>query len=136
MGTCSYGWNDELRTGNDILDIQHKELMTKITYLMAEIENENTKAMSEAISYLTDYIFDHFTLEESLMLKTNYPDFERHRDEHSHYVKYIFRLRQKMLITPDLIDEVSRELACWFSEHILKTDIKMAEHLRKFIQCA
>lgn len=54
----------------------------KINYFLAQLENENSRAMAEAITYLADYVFDHFTLEERLMLKTSYPEFENHRNEH------------------------------------------------------
>lgn len=134
MNVYKNGWSDELRTGNDVIDIQHKELMSKITYLREEIAKGNSRAMAEAIAYLTDYVFDHFTLEERLMLKTNYPEFESHRDEHSQYVKYVFNLRQNLFITPDLIADVSEKLSSLFADHIHKTDKKMAAHLRNFIQ--
>ncbi|KJU86635.1 hemerythrin-like, metal-binding domain protein [Candidatus Magnetobacterium bavaricum] len=134
MNDLKFGWNEQLRTGNDIMDIQHKELISKIIYLMEEIKNNNSRAVVSVIAYLTDYVFEHFTLEERLMLKTNYPEFEVHRDEHSHYVKYVFHLRQNLLITPGLLDDVLKNLALWFADHVLKTDKKMAEHLKRFVQ--
>lgn len=133
MNDCKFEWSEGLRTGNDTLDIQHKDLILKITYFMEEMGKGNKRAMNEAIAYLTDYVFDHFALEERLMLKTNYPEFEEHRDDHSHYVKYIFKLRQNLVITPELIGEISKELTIWFTDHILKIDMKMAEYLRKYL---
>ncbi len=125
-------WREELRTGNDIIDFQHKELIRKIQKLIEERQLFNERGLGEAISFLTDYVFEHFTLEESIMLKTNYPDFEEHRDEHSDFVKYLFNLKRRVILTPELIKDFEEHISSWFVDHILKTDIKMAEYMRKY----
>jgi hemerythrin len=112
--------------------IQHKALITKIQRLMEDRHLHNERDLGEGIAYLTDYVFEHFTLEESVMLKTNYPGFEEHRDEHSYYVKYIFNLKRQVVLTPEIIDDFESKLNEWFIEHILKTDVKMSAYLRQY----
>ena len=133
MDFSKFAWNETLSTGNDTLDMEHKHLLSIMIHFMESVERGNVTSMTDMISYLSSYVFDHFSLEERLMLNTNYPGFNEHRDDHSHYVKYVARLRQEMFITPKLIDEVTKELSTWFSNHILNVDKKMAEHIREFL---
>lgn len=132
MSQCMFGWREELSVGNDIMDLQHRELITRITDIVTSLEDSGSKDISSMISYLNEYIFDHFVLEEKIMVQTGYPDFYSHRDEHSHYVKFIFKLKQKPVITAEMLGELQTELAGWFLDHILKTDLRMAEHVSKY----
>ncbi|MBF0467280.1 MAG: bacteriohemerythrin [Desulfamplus sp.] len=125
-------WRDEFSTGNDILDIQHKELITRISKLLEEAELLNTAAISGTIDFLFDYVYSHFVLEEKMMIQTGYPDFEVHLEQHTYYVKYINNLKKTRLITRELISEMQSVLLVWFLEHIIMEDRKMAEHLREY----
>ena len=134
MDNSKFAWNEDLKTGNDTLDMQHKELLSIMIRFYESIEHGDAAVTNETIAYLSAYVFDHFSLEERMMLSTNYPGFDKHRDEHTHYVKYVAKLRQEMFITPQLIDEVSKELSLWFSDHINDVDKEMAAHIRKFLK--
>ena len=114
--------------------MEHKDLLSIMIRFMESIERGNVTSLAELISYLSSYVFDHFSLEERLMLNTNYPGFNEHRDDHTHYVKYVAKLKQEMFITPKLIDEVSKELCTWFSDHILNVDKKMADHIKEYLK--
>ncbi|MBF0259335.1 MAG: bacteriohemerythrin [Desulfamplus sp.] len=125
-------WKNELSTGNDILDIQHKELITRISKLLEEAEMLNSATISSTIDFLFDYVYSHFVLEEKMMIQTEYPDFEEHLEKHSYYVKYINNLKKNRLITRELISEMQSVLFVWFIEHIRVEDRNMAEHLRQY----
>lgn len=129
MSKSRFGWNDELSTGHDVIDKQHKEL---IALILKFLEESSDKTVTETIDFLSDYVFDHFSYEEKLMLQTFYPGFKEHRDEHSHYVKYIYDLREKLKMQQVILEEMERELANWLLDHILSDDQKMARHIKKY----
>lgn len=125
-------WNDNLFTGNDILDIQHKELINRISELLNEISLSNTTSFRNIIDFLSNYVFEHFALEEKLMMQTGYPEFDNHLENHHYYVKYINRLKKNNFISRELMSELRGELFVWFCDHIIDEDCKMAEHLRQY----
>ena len=125
-------WKEELVTGNDIIDIQHKELINRISKVLNTSDMPNSVQVADTINFLFDYVFDHFALEEKLMIQTGYENFDEHLKEHSYYINYVNKLKRQKIITRELISEMQSELQSWFLEHIINEDRKMAEHLRKY----
>ena len=130
--TAQFEWSEDLRTGNDIMDIQHKVYFFPINSVLERLEVKNEPTMSDPIVNLMDYAFDRFVLEERLMLKTDYPDFVDHRVNHSHYIKFVSKLKHQLIVTTDLIEEVRKEFLDWLADHFLDTGKKIAEHFRKY----
>ncbi|MBF0506358.1 MAG: hemerythrin family protein [Nitrospirae bacterium] len=132
MSGIQFGWTEELATGIDIIDVQHKELIKRIIDVMDCAESRRFSTIAETLMYLSHYVIDHFSLEEKYMIDTDYPGFEEHWDEHSHYVKVISALKREPFITPELIHRIETELAQWLLDHILSTDLKMALYIKQF----
>ncbi len=132
MSGTKFGWTEELATGIDIIDDQHKELINRIIAIMDSAEATSVSTIAETLKYLSHYVIDHFSLEEKHMIDTGYPAFEEHRDEHSYYVKLISALRREPVITPELVQRMETELAKWLLDHILSTDLKMALYIKQF----
>lgn len=127
-----FGWSEQLCTGNDIIDEQHKELISLIFRLTDDLSEGNTKSVGTTIDYLQDYVIEHFGAEEKLMIRTSYPGFEKHRDEHTAYVKTVYRLKirnEHEGITPGLVCEVEQCIADWLVEHINSTDMELVQYL-------
>jgi len=125
-------WRDELVTGNDIIDIQHKELISRVAKVLDNSNTPNSALVADTINFLCDYVFDHFALEEKLMIQTGYAHFDEHLEQHSYYVKYINKLKKERGFTRESISEMQGVLHTWFTEHIINDDRRMAEHLRKY----
>ena len=131
MSGAKFGWTEELATGIDIIDDQHKELINRIIAIMDAAESSRAGTIAETLKYLSHYVIDHFSLEEKHMIDTDYPAFEEHRDEHSYYVKLISALRREPVITPEFLHTTETELAQWLLDHILSTDLKMALYIKQ-----
>ncbi|MBF0230451.1 MAG: diguanylate cyclase [Desulfamplus sp.] len=127
------GWTDELLTGSDIIDIQHKDLISRISGFLNGGEMPETTAVTDTINFLFDYVFEHFALEEKLMMQTCYPNFDEHLEQHVYYVRYIHKLKKNRIITRETINSIRSELLVWFLEHIAKHDCKMAKHLKQHL---
>ena len=60
-------FTDNLATGNEMIDSQHKELIGKINAVMESCEQSNDKAVAvRTLDYLEDYTNFHFSAEEQL----------------------------------------------------------------------
>ena len=60
-------FTDNLVTGNEMIDSQHKELIEKINAVMESCEQSNDKSVAvKTLDYLEDYTNYHFSAEEQL----------------------------------------------------------------------
>lgn len=76
-------WTQDLSVGVDILDQHHQRLFA----LLAEIEaagadSGGLAAVKGVLAELVDYIAYHFTEEEAMMERANFPFLDLHRHSH------------------------------------------------------
>ncbi len=133
------GWTEELETGIDILDDQHRRYIELLNEYI-EKANEHTAGSEEEVTHLTEsldflhqYADEHFSTEDSIMRETEYPEHETHKEEHLHFLKHVGDLCKDME-TKGFSHELSREVNYytieWFIEHILVSDMKLVEFLK------
>ena len=76
-------WTNNLETGFDRIDDQHKVLFKKlIEFHRACEEGLGRKAIVEMFAFIDRYVTAHFALEEAYMLSKRYPQYEEHRMAH------------------------------------------------------
>lgn len=76
-------FDENLVTGNEMIDSQHKELIEKINKLLDSCEVGNDKVVAiKTLDYLADYTEFHFGEEEKLQESINYPAIAEHKKEH------------------------------------------------------
>ena len=81
-------FDDNLVTGNEMIDGQHKELIEKINKLLDSCENGNDKRVAiTTLDYLADYTEFHFGEEEKLQESIGYPGIEAHKKDTINFVK-------------------------------------------------
>ncbi len=89
-------WTDDLATGSEIIDNQHKELFRKMNDLMNACRHGVGKTkVRNTLQFLDDYIVYHFTEEESLMAKYNYPQAPHHISEHQIFSANFYELKKQ-----------------------------------------
>lgn len=67
-------WDDNLSVGIDNIDNQHKELLNCIENLITAIEHSRSNdEIIKTLDFLEEYVIKHFTAEEEIQAKTNYP---------------------------------------------------------------
>jgi len=79
-------WSDELATGNEKIDEQHKTIF-KITNSFIEkyIQGESKASLGEMLDFLINYTVEHFNYEEELMTEHDYPAYEYHKKCHDDF---------------------------------------------------
>ena len=90
-------WSDELISGIDVLDKQHKELCQKANNLFQAYMNGNMhQEIENCIKYLENYINIHFKYEEKVMEELEYPKISQHREKHNQFYIEYKSLKNKM----------------------------------------
>lgn len=127
-------FDDNLITGNAMIDSQHKELIDRIAQFVAACEGGDSKVKAiKMLDYLDEYTEYHFTEEEALQQKMNYPDFAKHHEKHEEFKQSISELYEFLQEsegpTEEFTIQVKRNIVAWLFCHIKTFDRSVAEYI-------
>jgi len=94
-------WKDDYLLGVDAIDNQHK------------------------------YLFRHFTAEEQLMKKANYPYYNRHKQIHDQLISSLNQKTEHVFGDPEKLRELNLFLGQWLIQHIMSEDFTIKSSLQK-----
>jgi hemerythrin len=125
-------WTDKLSVGIDIIDTDHKKLLGMINQLQTAAHYQTDESLIEStLNDLIDYTKYHFSREEKLMLKNNYPDFETHKKQHDAMIKQVTKFINEYRIDKTrTIDNVILYLKTWLINHIHGSDQEYAPFIK------
>jgi len=130
----SVKWQKEYATGVVEIDSQHQELFSQLDDLLDAIEKgKGQKVLSDIHSFLDDYTRKHFTAEEGLQRKFNYPHVALHCEEHKSFLNNLERLKSRIAADgpTDAVVKLTRDtLVNWLIHHVCTTD----KHLGDFVK--
>ena len=66
-------WQDDLNTGIEVIDHQHRRIVEMINHLHVAQTSLQRLVVSDVIDELIDYTLSHFAFEEELMEEAGYP---------------------------------------------------------------
>ncbi len=126
-------FTDNLITGNDMIDSQHKELIEKINQLLKSIETSKEKITAvKMLNYLSDYVDYHFAAEEKLQEEIQYPGIEEHKKQHvilKNTVDDLFHmLEEEEGPSPAFVEQLNNKVIEWLYTHIQGFDRSVAEY--------
>ena len=126
-------FTDNLVTGNEMIDSQHKELIEKINAVMESCEQSNDKSVAvRTLDYLEDYTNYHFSAEEQLQREIDYPCFQKHREQHEIFKQTISDLQEMLQEeegpSPAFVQKVQEKVIEWLYVHIQGFDRSVAEY--------
>ncbi len=127
-------WCDEISTGIDTIDNEHKVLISLANKLYDSVlRNEGREIINEAIEELILCTAIHFTHEEEYMLEIKYPAFQEHVKEHNKIRTHVMLLQAEAQKeeTEALANEVFVFLKGWITGHILFCDKAFVLHFKK-----
>ena len=130
----AYQWDSSLESGYEKVDNQHKQLVSAVNNLMAASEGgKGDQAVMETLEFLTSYAVKHFSDEEHLQVKFNYPDYLNHKRLHDDFKIKVGELVEKVKSegpTEKIISEVSSVIGSWLLNHIKGDDFRMAAFVK------
>lgn len=124
-------WKEEYSVGIGELDEQHKSLFALLDKLSAAIDDKDKLSLGYIVTSLEVYVVFHFTSEEHLLAKHEYPGLNKQEKEHNEFKARVAKYKAEML-TGDkikLAGEIRRYLHDWLVGHIIDLDKKYAPFL-------
>ncbi|MCP4874454.1 MAG: bacteriohemerythrin [Gammaproteobacteria bacterium] len=124
-------WKDEYSVGIDSIDQQHRKLLNLINSLQTAVNYKTGSEFErEALDELVDYTKTHFSYEEGLMERYEYPEFTTHRAEHELMISRVDQVLAKYQQDEDTAMQNAIDfLKDWLINHINGTDQKYAGFL-------
>lgn len=121
-------WDESMNIGDPMLDREHRALVNLInTVLEISAAPDREVEIMHALTGMYLYAKEHFFDEESLMLRLDYPDRERHIGLHRAFVE------KAQALTDDCLDgsldfqEFADYLMHWLRRHIAQEDLKIVQ---------
>lgn len=117
-------WREMFETGYIRVDNQHKHLVQLINDLSKHIGSKNNESQIRLVFLeLFEYTVIHFSMEEMLMKEFDYPDYMKHKDEHSQFIIQIKDFKEKYLSGDAKVNvKLLNYLKEWLLKHIMCTD--------------
>ena len=130
----SYELTQDLLTGYQLIDSQHKQLFEAVNRLMdACAQGKGRDQIQDTVKFLSDYVTRHFGDEERLQTRTNYPGYTGHKQFHESYRKQLAQSAQVLLQegpTVKTLGELNRMVAVLVT-HIRTEDKRMARYVQE-----
>jgi len=125
-------WRDEFNTGVSEVDHEHREIVDLINEMHAAMDEDASRdAIGRFLGDVFAKISAHFALEETVMRKHNYDEYEDHKSDHE---KLLDDLR-------DIMDDaeagggenyqtaLAKSVRDWFVNHFKTKDARLHKQL-------
>jgi hemerythrin len=125
-------WRKEFDTGVPDVDHEHRELVDLINRLHEHMSKGADPArVTEFLGEVFARIAAHFALEESIMRKHAYDEYEAHKAEHEKLLDEIRDIMDAQHDTPsaDYQDSLSSTVRDWFVNHFKSKDARLHKKL-------
>ena len=126
-------FTENLATGNEMIDSQHKELIQKINDLLDSCEKSSDKVVAiKTLDFLSDYTEYHFNAEEQLQKDIEYPGYDKHKAQHEEFKTTVEELHEMLVEeegpSPAFVAKVQENVINWLYTHIQGFDRSVAEY--------
>jgi len=127
-----FTWKEQYSVGIELIDEQHKKLISLFQILGNAIENQNSdEKLEELFVDLAKYANYHFETEEKYFELHNYPDSEDHIEGHRDFTQGILLLYQEFRNNrTDLPFQLFNFLQNWLEHHVLGSDQEYGKYLK------
>ena len=127
-------WKDAYNTGIDLIDKQHRELVSTINSLYASLSKENkSSALKPAAEMVMQYTKIHFATEFKLMKDSGYPRLGEHHDQHERLISRADESLHDCLKEDGDPTDFLHFLKEWFLVHIVREDKAYSAHLLEYL---
>lgn len=125
-------WDDKFSVGIKEIDDQHRVLIDILDELYyAMLKGRGSELIGTTLERVIQYTKTHFTTEELLFKKYNYPEEKEHKAEHDAMLKKVDAFQKEFkngkLIGVDLMQFLTK----WFVEHLQTTDYRYVKFFRE-----
>lgn len=122
-------WRADFETGIPDVDHEHRQLVALINELHTEMRAGSApSAIADFIGEVFARISAHFALEETVMRRHRYDDYQAHKAEHEQLLdelRDIMDAYEQKKAVPDYRDTLSTTLSNWFMNHFKTKDARL-----------
>lgn len=125
-------WKEDYELGVEDIDLQHHFFFNLVNRIASELlKTKNTQYRMDLINELNAYAKFHFTSEENIMRKVDYPGLSYHKNLHFDLIQLLSTKGNQLLLTEDNSDanDVVQFLGEWFLHHTREVDRKLVNYL-------
>lgn len=125
-------WDEKFSVDVEEIDNQQKKMFDLFNELI-ELRQKKTdaKTFTNLISEINDYAKVYFSMEEKILKRKKYPDYDIHSKAHRQFIKSSISLRREIAEDiSNLTMDVILELRDWLVEHIETSDRLYVPFLR------
>jgi hemerythrin-like metal-binding protein len=134
-GSNIFQWDDSYLVGVELIDEQHKKLFDRINDLIkANKENKGKSKIVDTLEFLADYTIKHFSDEQELQQKYEYPHYETHKGLHDDFVQEIKDFKADFEagnINTARMMKFNKRITQWLVDHVKGIDQKLGEHINQ-----
>lgn len=114
---------EQFGTNVTMHDEEHKTIFSMLNALHDSAAGADRKAVGAKLDELIAFVADHFGSEERNMLKVNYPDYQRHKQEHDNLVLTCLDLQKQFHAgKAEITSETTGFVKDWLVNHIPNID--------------
>jgi hemerythrin len=124
-------WKPEYSVGIDSMDGEHREMMDLINTTYEKLENESeTGQIEDCLGEILSTISMHFALEERIMQRSGYAEYQAHKNDHEKLLDQIRDLMDVFFDDPVAGGKrLEEKLSSWFATHFSSFDARLHGHL-------
>jgi hemerythrin len=130
----AYQWDSSLETGHEKIDNQHRQLVATLNSIIdASQQGKGKEEIFKTLDFLTGYTIMHFSTEEKLQVRYDYPDYLIHKRYHDEFKITVGELTQRLIKegpTEEMIGVVTTTIGDWLLNHIKGDDFRMAAYVK------
>lgn len=125
-------WDEEKSIGIEEIDNDHRYLIGLINkFNKARSEGRSVDVLSDLLERLKKYSREHFAREEAYMLKTEYPRYFEHWEQHQYFIKKVGEFETEYQFDKELLAiRIMPFMMKWLLNHIMTTDKQLAQTQR------
>ncbi len=128
------GWKDEYSVGNELIDQQHRKLLSICREVMALSDDGSRDYLEDyhqVLDEMTSYARLHFKDEEALLEKAGYPRMDEHQAQHDSFFSLLSDLIFRSMSHDTDLAELKRFVESWWLGHILNSDLQCRAWLER-----
>ena len=125
---ANFSWNEEFRVGDEKIDSQHQYLFALANDLL---ESESKEALTGNAMLLFRYVREHFSHEEALMRKIDYPAYKEHAAQHEQLIDRLSAISADIGKDRWCEADLQSFMSDWVLTHILKVDTQLGAYISK-----
>jgi hemerythrin len=120
-------WKPEYSVGIEAVDFEHREMIDLLNSIYEEMQgSRDADSIEQFLGDIHATISAHFALEERVMQRAEYTEYEAHKNDHEDLLDQIRDLMDIYSIDPDSgLSVLQQQLSTWFESHFSTFDARL-----------